>query len=122
MTTKSILMLVLLAGIAHGQSNENQNNSPSLLDQCKALTDVDYQKCAACLGWGDGYLQGWNRGEINVEAKLVNSSICLPVGATNEQLERVLLKFLNDHPERLHKDASKLTITAFRQAFPCRTK
>jgi hypothetical protein len=118
MSTKSILMLALLAGIAHGQSNESKNNRPSLLDQCKALTDE--QKCAACLGRSDGYLQGWQRGDLKTQTKLINSGVCLPVEATDEQLGTVLLKYLNDHPNRLHENASKLTITAFKQAFPCR--
>jgi hypothetical protein len=44
---------------------------------------------------------------------------CVPDEATAGQLAKVVVKFLNDHPERLHEDAFGLIHDAFKAAFPC---
>jgi Rap1a immunity proteins len=44
---------------------------------------------------------------------------CLPDNATLLQLARVLVKWLREHPERLHEPKSVLTTAALRDAFPC---
>jgi len=47
---------------------------------------------------------------------------CFPDGSTKGQYARVLVRFLNDHPERLHEDEGVLVLEAFEQAFPCVAK
>ncbi len=44
---------------------------------------------------------------------------CPPEGVTYEQLLRVVRKFLQDHPERLHENRTGLVVAALRTAFPC---
>jgi hypothetical protein len=44
---------------------------------------------------------------------------CLPDKAPTAELARVLVKWLRDHPERLHELKMSLTIDAFNAAFPC---
>lgn len=44
---------------------------------------------------------------------------CIPERAPIIQLARVLVKWLREHPERLHEPKSILTIDAFKDAFPC---
>jgi hypothetical protein len=44
---------------------------------------------------------------------------CFPEKAPVLQLGRVLVKWLRDHPERLHEPKSLLTTEAFKDAFPC---
>jgi hypothetical protein len=44
---------------------------------------------------------------------------CLPVGATIEQMRKVVLKFSEDNPNLLHIPFGMLSITAFQQKFPC---
>ena len=44
---------------------------------------------------------------------------CFPGNAPILQLARVLVKWLRDHPERLHELKSTLTTAAFKDAFPC---
>jgi hypothetical protein len=46
---------------------------------------------------------------------------CLPIeGVTAGQAIRIVTKYLNAHPERLHRDAHILVVEALREAFPCR--
>jgi hypothetical protein len=44
---------------------------------------------------------------------------CFPDDAPILQLGRVLVKWLREHPERLHESKSLLTTEAFKDAFPC---
>jgi len=46
---------------------------------------------------------------------------CYPDGTmTAGQAARVVTKYLNSHPEKLHRDAHILVIEALREAFPCK--
>jgi hypothetical protein len=44
---------------------------------------------------------------------------CIPDGASPDQLARVMVKYLNEHPEKLHQGAIALVLPAFKKAFPC---
>jgi hypothetical protein len=44
---------------------------------------------------------------------------CIPDEASILQLARVLVKWLREHPEKLHEPKSTLTLAAFEDAFPC---
>jgi hypothetical protein len=44
---------------------------------------------------------------------------CFPGNAPVLQLARVLVKWLREHPERLHEGRSILTTAAFTDSFPC---
>jgi hypothetical protein len=45
---------------------------------------------------------------------------CLPDEATLGQAVRVAVKWLEDHPARLHERAIDLVLSALRENFPCR--
>lgn len=53
---------------------------------------------------------------------LVHSQVCIPTGTTNEQHLRVIVKYLRDHPEKLHEPAGSLSLEALKAAFPCRNE
>ena len=69
-----------------------------------------------CVGWTESYL-------INIQAfggKIPAMKACLP----KEGLDvfdgvRILIKYLENHPNRLNESASVLTLDAFKEAFPC---
>jgi hypothetical protein len=44
---------------------------------------------------------------------------CVPDNATLLQVARVLVKWLREHPERLHEPKGALTIASLHDAFPC---
>jgi hypothetical protein len=46
---------------------------------------------------------------------------CIPNEVNQAQLARILVKWLRDHPERLHEPDYLLTFNAFHEAFPCQT-
>jgi hypothetical protein len=44
---------------------------------------------------------------------------CTPPNVTPGQLQKIVIKHLNEHPEKLHKSASSLVQEALFEAFPC---
>lgn len=48
-----------------------------------------------------------------------DAAFCIPLGVTNGQESDVVVKFLADHPELIHRDAAGITFAALFEAFPC---
>jgi hypothetical protein len=44
---------------------------------------------------------------------------CRPTKVTNGQLSDIVFKYLKDHPEKLHENASLVIAMAYIEAFPC---
>jgi hypothetical protein len=65
--------------------------------------------------WGmcTGYLMGWLSGYT------WDKLLCLPSGVTLEQLVRVVVQYVQDHPQRLHERSNGLIHDAIQTAFPC---
>jgi hypothetical protein len=48
-------------------------------------------------------------------------NFCLPpAGISNDQAMRVVIKWLEAHPEELHESSRMLVLLALRDAFPCK--
>lgn len=45
--------------------------------------------------------------------------VCAPPTASNDQVLRVIVHYLESHPERTHEDISVLALAALREAWPC---
>lgn len=45
---------------------------------------------------------------------------CPPTGTTREQMMRVTVRFMTEHPEEMHQTFPLIIIKAFQRAFPCR--
>ena len=45
--------------------------------------------------------------------------VCIPDAADGYQAMRVVVKFLTDHPERLHERDTWLVLGSFQKAWPC---
>jgi hypothetical protein len=108
-----------------------------LLQYCGALVrDADSSFKATtdkygsdwCIGYLTGFAEGLDAMEMVVSNTFEEYStmrtryICFPDGSTIGQSARVLVKFLNDHPERLHENEGVLVLNAFQKAFPCESK
>jgi hypothetical protein len=46
-------------------------------------------------------------------------ALCIPADVTLGQLQKVIAKYMDNHPDELHRSASVLTIEAVSKAFPC---
>lgn len=47
-------------------------------------------------------------------------NFCIPEDVTTEELERVVVKWLKDHPDKLRVTAANLVLLAFADAYKCK--
>lgn len=47
-------------------------------------------------------------------------TVCIPAGATEDQIFRVIMKYIDQRPERMHERFSQLAREALLAAWPCR--
>ena len=71
-----------------------------------------------------GYVRGVIDGTIDAWNTLLRSAngsqpFCAPAGVTVGQEQRIVLKYIKDHPEREHLLTSALVFRALSEAFPC---
>ena len=101
-----------------------------LLKQCQAFLDTPilatpnlaYENglaAGACMGYMTGVRD--NSLRLNEVLKVAKSDLgyCLPKPLDGNQLIRVIVKYLEDNPAKLHTIAAPLVKAAFMEAFPC---
>ncbi len=79
------------------------------------LTENDFLSVRELLGYLKGYLEaagGWQFYDSNAPFKFPSKGISL------RQYKLILEKYLNDHPEELHKDAKIISFAALVNSFP----
>ena len=80
-----------------------------------------------CLGYMEGFVDSLDVVEMVESTDYADykshsrTQICFPDSSTIGQDVRVVVKFLQDHPEKLHERRKLLTYSALQKAFPCRT-
>lgn len=96
-----------------------------LLRVCNAIIqseegkEVSVEDQLLSLYW-TGYLAGFNEAAVLIGTSTSLGLYCLPpAGIENDQLVRVVKKYLDEHPEDLHETARVLILLALRGAFPC---
>src|SRR6266496_1313567 len=112
MLTSALLGLVLAA---NPSGPEPMQTGSALLSWCeKYEAGAENEHSGLCVGYVMGVLEMVKRMPPNAR-----EFPCLPENATNDQAVRVVLKYLRDHPEQLHKARLTLTLDSLRAAFPC---
>jgi hypothetical protein len=105
-----VLIAALSCGTAFGQDTYSANY---VIPGCKAGINEEPQKQASlamttlCMGLVEG---------IHYAA----SGVCTNSSVTRDQLLRVVVKYIDDRPTRLHEDFKVLALEALRAAFPCK--
>lgn len=66
-----------------------------------------------------GICMGYTEGVFGTALQLDKRGVCASEEADSEQLIRIAMKYLENHPEQLHYGASSTILVAFREAFPC---
>lgn len=92
-------------------------------DLLKWCQDVNSDNSATKSSFGAGYCMG-TMSTVYTLVDYINSSLsmemCPPPEITNEQMARIVVKYLQESPEVLHLDAATLTFSALRTAYPCK--
>lgn len=123
---KSILFILpifyCLSSLSH--ANEIQvRDGNQLLSECQSVIDTNEKGKNIHDAFGEGYCLGLLQGfsEMNSFYKIMkgNSFFCIPKEVTLLQKTKVVIKYLNENPNKLHKNESFLVHFAFSEAFPC---
>jgi Rap1a immunity proteins len=104
----------LVALVLLGATSSVMANGIDDFEGCKAAATeripVDVAlKAGFCTGIVEGLmwsLPGWG-------------IVCLPKGVITGQGLKVLVKYMDDHPEELHERTAELAFRAFAKAWPC---
>lgn len=84
-------------------------------DGDKNISPFDVGQCTGIVEGVEGTILVLN------ESVTSNMKTCSPAdGTTNIQKARVVVKYLQEHPDQLHLPASMLTVIAYMGAFPCK--
>ncbi len=137
--TASLLMLSLPANSDEGKEYMQSGNY--LLTACKqALNATDTnqrwtEQATYCVSYITGYIAGssnttfalWVRkyGPSSITPERAYSEfgvVCMPDNVTNAQIERVVVRYLDNHPSDLNKSSGFLMMQALQDAWPCKPK
>ena len=126
-----LLVLILLPDFVHSQTTPQKSNGAELLRACRTalkfedatshLSMTDELEGGFCIGMVHGisstlYL---NRSIAAKQVTTVTGIGCVPGDVSNSEAVRVVVGYLEAHPERLHIPEAQLIIEALIQAFPC---
>ena len=118
MTKKLALILAAMTWLVAGHATPAWSfwqKGNDLVEDCTSDNDSNVLTCL-------GYVMGV-ADMIDANSTLDISGfspICIPSETvTVGQLRRVVVKYLNSHPEKTHDPAVVLVVVALREAFPC---
>jgi len=109
-----ICAMLVFSGYAFADGN-------SLLKNCKALDSQDTRNLMG-IGLCAGYLQGVSDLNGFYEVSKLPTFFCMPDKVSYGQKAKVVIKYLEDHPEKLHEIDGGLVLSSFVDAFPCYKK
>jgi hypothetical protein len=102
--------LALTSGLARAE--EDPSSAAWVLPGCKLIVDPSASADVYRLGLCVGTLNGLNWSFM---------LFCPPDPHTSEQMVRVVLNYVEQHPERIHENFEVLAIQALQLAWPCPT-
>lgn len=111
-------MLVIMLSISSARAEQRADE---LLWKCNGTAKDEVQAALGklyCIGYISGLIDG-HQITSNI-LKPEKKFLCLPKdGISNDQAVRIVVKWLNEHPEELHQTARVAVLVALRNAFPC---
>ena len=114
----ALSFMMIFPAIAFGDHFSDGND---LLEACRQTlefpeSDKNINEFNAGSCWG--YIRATND-MYEVMAQSAQRTICVSPQIGRKQLTMVVVKYLNEHPERLQNVAALLIYEAFQEAFPC---
>ena len=100
-----------------------QVSGPQLLEACqtaiRGIDGADQNATQLVLGGQCiGYMIAASDFTKLLHALGFEAAVCFPDGVSPAQMARVVVKFIEEHPERLHEGPPSLVAAAFKAAFP----
>lgn len=114
MKARALLIFNILCISSPSVAEPDYSSGNSVLPFCKSLVEGKSLEVweGTCAGIVSGLL--WVGRSLPPERRF-----CFPKGATIIQAERIVIKYLDQHPEQLHLDFRGLVLDALKNAWPC---
>jgi Ssp1 endopeptidase immunity protein Rap1a len=107
-------------GSGGGVNSEGGIASERDRDAARNYRDAPAWRDATCLGWVEGFADGFLVHEELLSVPKRDRMACLPPGVTTIQIVRVIKKYLADNPGKAHRPTRYIASIALAGAFPCR--
>jgi hypothetical protein len=75
---------------------------------------------ATCLGWVEGFRDGFTVHDELLGVPARDRMVCMPRGVTTVQIVRVIKKYVVDNPDKAHRATRYVASIALARAFPCK--
>ena len=123
----AILVAAMLLSLSPVTSLANTGDGNEVLKQCSALVRTadggnngsdDLSGTAYCAGLMTGITSTmtiWN----TTREKAGMIRIWCPPAITSQQAARIVVKYMNEHPDDLHRTGAYLVMSALQDAYPC---
>ena len=102
------------------------NSGSNFFELCSAV-DGDQkgdpariQNDATCLGWVEGFRDGFTVHDELLAVPRRDRIVCIPSGVTSLQIVRVIKKYIADNPDKAHRATRLVASVALAGAFPCK--
>jgi len=119
-----VIGLALITTPAMAQKSLTGND---MLRHCSRADDSAPGKAPLSGDLGNISMQGICVGAVGGMRYLANDgttqsehATCIPSAVTNGQALSVVVRYLRNHPERLHEQFESLVLAAFVEAWPCK--
>ena len=75
---------------------------------------------ATCLGWVEGFREGFTVHDELLGVPEKDRMVCVPRGITTIQIVRAIKKYIEDNPDKAHRATRLIASVALARAFPCK--
>jgi hypothetical protein len=104
------VFFILLALICGARVATAENTANEIMPGCRELIAFSHDEL-----WGQPFCLGFLSG-----LSYASNHGCAPKGVTQGQIARVVVKYIDSHPERMQEQFGILALEALTSAFPCR--
>jgi hypothetical protein len=105
-----------------GKSGSNFLELCSSVDSEPKADPVRIQNDAACLGWVEGFRDGFTVHDELLAVPRSDRIVCIPRGVTSVQIVRVIEKYIADNPDKAHRATRLVASVALAGAFSCKAR
>jgi hypothetical protein len=111
------LVLALLTGPALGE--EDTSSANAIMPGCRAF--LEKEPPSSRIAWYEGGVCiGMIKGLSYAASMQPPIPFCVPDDATIGQMVRVVVSYIDRHPERMHQSFMYLAFLALKEAWPCK--
>ncbi len=103
-----------------GRSGRDFSEICSSIDSEGNRDAARIQRDATCLGWVEGFADGFTVRDELLGVPKRDRIACVPPGVATIRIVRVIKKYLADNPAKAHRPTRYIASLALAGAFPCK--